>query len=58
MIRIYVYKDDTQILCQDFQHDDILIGRTSEADLLLTEVGVSRRHARPSKRESPGKSMT
>ena len=46
MIRIYVYKDDTQILCQDFQHDDILIGRTSEADLLLTEVGVSRRHAR------------
>ena len=46
MIRIYVYKDDTQILCQDFQQADILIGRTSEADLLLTEVGVSRRHAR------------
>ena len=46
MIRIYVYKDDTQILCQDFQQTDVLIGRTSEADLLLTEVGVSRRHAR------------
>jgi len=55
MIRIYVYKDESQILCQDFQQADILIGRTSEADLLLTEVGVSRRHARLYKEEDDWK---
>jgi len=46
MIRIYVYKEDTPILTQDFHQTDIMIGRTSEADLLLADSGVSRRHAR------------
>lgn len=46
MIRIYVYKEGAPILTQDFHQADIMIGRTSEADLLLADTGVSRRHAR------------
>lgn len=46
MIRVYVYKEGAPILTQDFHQADIMIGRTSEADLLLADTGVSRRHAR------------
>jgi pSer/pThr/pTyr-binding forkhead associated (FHA) protein len=46
MIRLTLRQDEGRINVQEFSKEDILVGRSEEADVRLDNESVSRRHAR------------
>lgn len=51
MIRLTVTRNDESLAVYEFDAEDVLVGRVPPADVLLASDGVSRRHARISRKD-------